>query len=121
MHTDSHAHHDHSGASHGTFKTYVTGFVLSIILTVIPFWLVMQPTSPHIVILAAIYGLALVQIIIHLICFLHMSTKSEQKWNNTAFAFTILVVIILIGGSVWIMTNANDNLMPKMPDLQHQN
>lgn len=112
-------HVDHAGASHGSLKTYVTGFVLSIVLTVIPFWMVMSSGASRAAILAVIVGLALVQILVHLGCFLHMNTRSEQRWNVTAFAFTVMVVIILVGGSVWIMDNVNDIGMTP-PDLTHQ-
>ena len=110
---------DHAGASHGSLKSYVIGFVLSVILTVIPFWIVMHPGLSHSVILTVILAFAVIQILVHLVCFLHMSSKSEQRWNTVAFAFTVLVVALVIGGSVWILNNANSNLMP-LPDLTHQ-
>jgi cytochrome o ubiquinol oxidase operon protein cyoD len=116
MQTD---HVDHAGADHGTVKSYVTGFILSIILTVIPFWMVMHPGFSRTTILVTIVALALVQILVHLFCFLHMSAKSEQRWNVLAFAFTLMVVVILIGGSIWIMANVNDGGMMS-PDLMNQ-
>ena len=93
---------DHSGASHGSVKTYMTGFILSIILTVIPFWMV---------ILGTILAMAVVQVLVHLVCFLHMNTKSDEGWNMTAFVFTVLIIAILVVGSIWIMWNLNYNMM----------
>jgi cytochrome o ubiquinol oxidase operon protein cyoD len=105
------AHTSHAGAGHGSPKSYIVGFVLSIILTVIPFWIVMHPSLSHTTVMAVIYSFAVVQILVHLICFLHMNSSSEQRWNVVAFAFTVMVVVILISGSVWIMYNTNANMM----------
>ena len=69
---------DHSGASHGSVKTYMTGFILSIILTVIPFWMVMTGAASPAVILGTILAMAVVQVLVHLVCFLHMNTKSDE-------------------------------------------
>ena len=100
---------DHSGASHGSVKTYMTGFILSIILTVIPFW--MTGAASPAVILGTILAMAVVQILVHLVCFLHMNTKSDEGWNMTAFVFTVLIIAILVVGSIWIMWNLNYNMM----------
>ena len=94
---------DHSGASHGSVKTYMTGFILSIILTVIPFWMVMTGAASPAVILGTILAMA--------VCFLHMNTKSDEGWNMTAFVFTVLIIAILVVGSIWIMWNLNYNMM----------
>lgn len=82
------------GASHGSVKTYMTGFILSVILTVIPFWMVMTGAASPAVILGSITAMAVVQILVHLVCFLHMNTKSDEGWNMTAFIFTVLIIAI---------------------------
>jgi cytochrome o ubiquinol oxidase subunit IV len=113
----SHAHHDdhhHGDASgHGTLKGYVTGFVLAVILTAIPFWLVMgdvlgdsQTTA------LVIMALAVVQIIVHMVYFLHMNTKSEGGWTMLALIFTVVLVVITLSGSLWVMYHLNHNMMP---------
>ncbi|MCB5184207.1 cytochrome o ubiquinol oxidase subunit IV [Methylobacillus gramineus] len=107
----SHGHVDHSGASHGSVKSYVIGFILSVILTVIPFALVMFPTLAPGVILTSILVLAIVQIVVHLVYFLHMNNSSEQRWNVMAFIFTILIIAIVVIGSLWIMFHLNHNMM----------
>lgn len=99
------------GASHGSVKTYMTGFILSIILTVIPFWIVMTGSASPAVILGTILAMAVVQILVHLVCFLHMNSKSDEGWNMTAFVFTVLIIAILVVGSIWIMWNLNYNMM----------
>ena len=100
----------HTGASHGSVKSYIVGFVLSIILTVIPFWMVMNPSESHSTILYVIVGMALLQILVQLVYFLHMNSSSEGSWNLIAFIFTVLIVAILVVGSLWIMFHLNTNM-----------
>jgi cytochrome o ubiquinol oxidase operon protein cyoD len=54
-----------------------------------------------------------VQIVVHLIFFLHMNTSSEQRWNVMAFAFTVLTAIIVIGGTLWVMHNVSMHMMSR--------
>ena len=75
---------DHSGASHGSVKTYMTGFILSIILTVIPFWMVMTGAASPAVILGTILAMAVVLGLGHLVSDLHMKTKSEPRSRKPA-------------------------------------
>lgn len=105
------SHSNDHGTSHGSVKTYMTGFILSIILTVIPFWMVMSGSASKPVILGAILVTAVIQILVHLVCFLHMNTKSDEGWNMTAFIFTVIIIAILVVGSIWIMWNLNYNMM----------
>ncbi|WP_406667882.1 cytochrome o ubiquinol oxidase subunit IV [Gallaecimonas sp. GXIMD1310] len=96
--------HTAAGASHGTFKSYLNGFILSIILTVIPFALVMYPgMASKVVVVITMSLAAIAQVLIQLVYFLHMNTSSEQRWNVTAFAFTGVIAFILVAGSAWIM------------------
>ncbi|MEY1535020.1 cytochrome o ubiquinol oxidase subunit IV [Proteus mirabilis] len=107
----SHPNTSPSGASHGSMKSYLIGFILSVILTVIPFWMVMEGTATTSTILWAVVGMAVVQIVVHLVCFLHMNTSSEERWNVIAFLFTLLIIGIVVIGSLWIMYNLNINMM----------
>ena len=84
-----HGHLAHSGESHGSLGSYTVGFILSVILTVAAFGLVMNGTLTGENALLAIAGLALVQIVVHLVFFLHMNTSSAQRWNVMAFGFTV--------------------------------
>lgn len=121
-HADDHAHghggHGHGGHGqdahgHGSFKDYVTGFVLSVILTAIPFWLVMGNVLDNsLVTTLVILALGGVQMVVHVIYFLHMSTKSEGGWTFMALIFTITLVVIMLAGSVWVMYHLNHNMMP---------
>jgi cytochrome o ubiquinol oxidase operon protein cyoD len=108
-----HGHEDHLEA-HGSLKDYSIGFVLSVILTAIPFWLVMghvmQPGTTK----AVILGFAAVQVIVHMIYFLHMNAKSEGGWNLMALLLTIVLLFIVLSGSIWVMYHMNANMMPSM-------
>ncbi|MBI0537761.1 cytochrome o ubiquinol oxidase subunit IV [Roseomonas sp. KE2513] len=109
-----HGHGDTHG--HGTRRGYLTGFLLSVILTAIPFWLVMTETlSSTPATAVAIFGCAFVQIVVHVVYFLHLDTRSEGGWTLIAFIFTVVIVGITIGGSIWVMYHLNTNMMPMMP------
>ncbi|MGL5284897.1 cytochrome bo3 quinol oxidase subunit 4 [Aeromonas sp. RU39B] len=102
---------DQHGASHGSVNSYLTGFILSVILTAIPFWMVMDGGFSHQATLLTVVGMAVVQIFVHLFYFLHMNTSSEQRWNVTALVFTVIIIAIVVVGSLWIMYNLNINMM----------
>ncbi|HEV3104102.1 MAG TPA: cytochrome o ubiquinol oxidase subunit IV, partial [Trinickia sp.] len=88
--------------SHGSVSGYLAGFVLSVVLTAASFGLVMGGMlSPH-ASLIALAALAFVQIVVHLVYFLHMNGSSGQRWNVMAFSYTVLTAVILIVGSMWI-------------------
>jgi cytochrome o ubiquinol oxidase subunit IV len=110
----SHDHgHVHTEGGHGSTKSYLTGFVLSVILTVIPFWLVMGNVLDNsLVTTLVILALGGVQMVVHVVYFLHMSTKSEGGWTFMALIFTITLVVIMLSGSVWVMYHMNHNMMP---------
>jgi cytochrome o ubiquinol oxidase operon protein cyoD len=114
---DAHGHGGHE-AGHGTFKSYMTGFILSVILTAIPFWLVMGKVFADPTVTAALIMIfGAIQIVVHMIYFLHMNTKSEGGWNMMALMFTIVLVIIALAGSLWVMHHLNANMMPMSPDM----
>ncbi len=115
----AHNPHDHGGHSHdaqGTFRSYMTGFVLSVILTAIPFWLVMgNVLNDTLVTSIVIMAFAAVQIVVHMIYFLHMNTKSEGGWTFLALLFTLTLVVITLAGSIWVMYHMDQNMMPMSP------
>jgi cytochrome o ubiquinol oxidase operon protein cyoD len=115
-HAAGHGHDDSHG--HGTLRTYLVGFGLSVVLTAIPFWLVMtgaldskQATA------LSIMALAVVQIVVHMVFFLHMSAKSEGGWTMMALIFTLVLVGIALSGSFWVMYHLNTNMMPGGHDM----
>ncbi len=105
---------DGHGVPHGSSKSYLVGFGLSVVLTAIPFGLVMsgilgsnQATA------VSISVLAMMQIVVHMIFFLHMSGKSEGGWSMLALIFTVILVVIALTGSLWVMYHLNTNMMPQ--------
>jgi cytochrome o ubiquinol oxidase subunit IV len=113
-HDDHHAAGHHGDApDHGSQKSYIIGFLLSVVLTAIPFWLVMSGVIKSNQTTAAIVlAFALVQIVVHMIYFLHMNGKSESGWTMMAMVFTIVVIVITMSGSMWVMYHMNANMMP---------
>lgn len=106
-------HHDEDGGYHFSAKGYVIGFLLSVVLTAIPFWLVMAKVLPTPGLTAAvILGFAAVQIVVHMIYFLHMNAKIEGGWSMLSLIFTAAIVIIMLAGSIWVMFHLNTNMMP---------
>ena len=111
--THHHGHGAGSVGSHATFRGYMTGFVLSVLLTAIPFWLVMADVlGDNRLTSLVIMGFAVVQIVVHMIYFLHMDTKSEGGWTFLALIFTLTLVVITLIGSLWVMYHLNANMMP---------
>ena len=115
-HHDAHGGHpDPHGAPHGTYEDYTRGFVLSVILTAIPFLLVMlRPIDSAAYTAALVLACAVIQILVHMIYFLHMSPKAEGGWLLLSTAFTIVLLVITLAGSLWIVFNLNRNMMPAM-------
>lgn len=104
----------HGGASHGSLSTYVTGLMLAVLLTIVPFMLVMTGAFGPGTLLFICFLFAAVQVFVHLRYFLHMDASSSQSWNLASLIFTLLVLFILIIGSLWVMHNSNVNMMPSM-------
>jgi cytochrome o ubiquinol oxidase operon protein cyoD len=117
----SETHHAHShghGAGHGTFKSYMIGFILSVILTAVPFWLVMGGVLDSKLLTAVlVMGIGVVQIVVHMVYFLHMNPRSEGGWTLMALIFTLVIVGIAIAGSLWVMHHLNTNMMPMTHEM----
>jgi cytochrome o ubiquinol oxidase operon protein cyoD len=109
-----HVDHDDHLEAHGSFKDYTIGFILSVILTAIPFWLVMTHQLEPGTTKAVILGFAAVQLVVHMIYFLHMNSKSEGGWNMMALILTVILLVIVLSGSIWVMYHMNANMMPNM-------
>ncbi|HIG78659.1 MAG TPA: cytochrome o ubiquinol oxidase subunit IV [Cycloclasticus sp.] len=103
------------GAPHASMKEYMIGFSLSVILTVIPFWLVLGDVIDSrgmTIFLIIVFGI--MQMFVHMVYFLHLNTKSEGGWVLISLAFTVMLVVIAIAGSIWIMYHLDLNMMPTM-------
>ncbi len=94
------------------YVSYTVGLGLAILATIASFVvsqtnLLWAPGIP-----VGLLVLAIAQIGVHLVFFLHLGSGSESTNNILALAFGVLVVFLIIGGSIWIIANLNDNLMP---------
>ena len=105
--------------THG-LRTYLIGLGLAVLLTALSFW---APTT-HLIwgpgIPIALIVFAIAQMGVHLVFFLHITTSPDNTNNVLALAFGVLIVFLVIGGSVWIMTNMNYNMMPRDQTMQMQ-
>jgi cytochrome o ubiquinol oxidase operon protein cyoD len=105
--------HEESGAPHGTLRDYTTGFVLAVILTVIPFFVVMaRPIESPGYTAAIVLVCAFAQILVHMVYFLHMTPQAEDGWLLLSTIFTIVLVVITLAGSLWVVFHLNRNMMP---------
>ena len=103
--------HSHDDAGHGSVKSYAIGFILSVILTLIPFGLVMFPSLPRTVTAWLVVALGAIQIVVHLKFFLHLDTAEEQRWNLIALIFSAVIILLLVGLSLWIMDSIHHNML----------
>ena len=92
-------------------KSYIVGFICAIILTLIAYSLVVNHVLTGTLLVWTLMGLALVQVLVQLVFFLHFGRGKEAKWNSAAFYFMLIVLVILVIGSLWIMQNLNYNMM----------
>nr|WP_181338246.1 cytochrome o ubiquinol oxidase subunit IV [Hyphomicrobium methylovorum] len=104
------AHKHKSG--HGSRRDYMIGFLLSVVLTAIPFWLVMSGVLSAAPTAVLVTLLAVIQVLVHTVYFLHVDTRSESGWTLVALIFTAIIVLIVISGSLWIMYHLHGNMMP---------
>ncbi len=106
------------GTGKKNLAAYIAGIILSVILTLIPYELVVSYSSPNgymhskVFIFVMLTVCALAQLIVQVVCFLRLNTSSpEGRVNVLSFLFTILVVIVIVGFSLWIMAHLSYNMM----------
>jgi len=102
----------HAHESHGSFGGYIAGFVLSVLLTAGAFGIVMYEGLPADSAMIVIALLALVQIVVHMVFFLHLNSP-KQGWNNLALAYTVLAAVFLVFGTIWVMHNVGMHMMSR--------
>lgn len=96
----------HSTQHH--LASYIIGFVMSLALTVLAYTIVVNRAEfSHTFVIGSISALALVQFFAQLVFFLHVGTEKKAWWKSVTFIFMVGVVLILVGGSLWIMNNLN--------------
>jgi cytochrome o ubiquinol oxidase operon protein cyoD len=117
------------GEEHGStlqgIQTYVLGLILATGLTATSFWV----ASTHVLwgpgVPIGLCVLAIAQMGIHLVFFLHITTGPDNTNNVLALAFGVLIVFLVVAGSLWIMANLNSNMLPmdqmdRLTNLQMQ-
>jgi cytochrome o ubiquinol oxidase operon protein cyoD len=92
-------------AGHGSVRTYTTGFVLSVSLTIVAFIAAGTHAIHGWTLVGVLLLLAVIQLFIQLVFFLHLNRESKPRWNRTALAFAAMVVLVIVFGSLWIMKN----------------
>lgn len=110
----------HDGRGHGSLRGYLVGYVVAAMLTIAAFGAartnLLTPSSA----IAAITVLAIAQMLVHLIFFLHISTSPNQRTNIVALVLAVTVVSMIVAGSLWIMSHLQANMMPVDPQMQMQ-
>jgi len=101
-----------NGQKHGSVQGYIAGYVAAALLTVAAFAAAQSHVLTPASVVAAISVLAIGQMLVHLIFFLHINTSPNQRTNILAFAITLLIVLIVVVGSLWIMAHLQSNMMP---------
>lgn len=113
------AQQENTANYHAGVVTYLSGFVLSLVLTMASFGLVWQFTSDGSssltrgAVIGLLAALASLQLVVQIVYFLHMSTERKARWSLLSGLFATMVVLILVIGSIWVMNNLNYNMMPK--------
>ena len=96
------------------------GFLLAVVLTLIPFGLVMTDAFEDTATTALIVmSLGVVQIIVHMVCFLQLNRRTEGSWTLPALIVTVLLVAILLAGALWGTAPVDDNAMPTASHSHH--
>jgi cytochrome o ubiquinol oxidase operon protein cyoD len=121
----------YSDENHPDLATCLTGFILALLLTLLAFGLVIAGGAdftsgpigklpgigemPRWFIIGGVIVLAILQILVHLRYFLHLSFGSSQKLNLQAILFALFIIIIMVGGTLWIMNDLNGHMMHGSP------
>ncbi|MBP3962180.1 cytochrome o ubiquinol oxidase subunit IV [Paenibacillus lignilyticus] len=100
-----HGEHGAQTGGHGSLKEYVTGFVLSIILTIIPLLIVLNHWMEGKAAVAVLLGTAVLQFVLQLVFFMHLREEHGPRYNLMTLLLGLVVVITIVIGSIWIMTN----------------
>jgi cytochrome o ubiquinol oxidase operon protein cyoD len=91
---------------------YTTGLILAVLLTATSFWVTNTSLLWGPGVALGLVVLAIAQMGVHLVFFLHITTAPDNTNNVLALAFGILIVFLVVAGSLWIMTDLNENMMP---------
>jgi cytochrome o ubiquinol oxidase subunit IV len=99
---------------HGTAKSYVIGFVLSLIFTFIPYYIVVNDILHGDALLATILSIGVIQMIIQIVFFLHLGRERKPRWQLYFFVGTVCAILVVVGGSWFIMKHLHYNMTPEV-------
>jgi len=97
-----------------SYKPQFLGFIFSLLLTVAVYRFVTHRELTHSLLTLTVVIFCILQALIQLFFFLHVGMESKPHWATITFLFTVLVIAIVLGGTLWIMSNLNYDLMPSM-------
>lgn len=97
---------------HGTTKSYIVGYLLSLVFTAIPYYLVVNKTLVGGALLATILGFAVLQMVIQIFFFLHLGRGPKPLYNVVFFVSTVGIILVVVGGSIFIMNNLYRSMTP---------
>lgn len=95
-------------------RSYVIGYVLALILTLVPFAIVAWSVFPPMIQWSLIGACALIQVVVHFRFFLHVSLAKQKREDLHLILFTTLILVIMVGGTLWIILNLYTRMMPSM-------
>jgi cytochrome o ubiquinol oxidase subunit IV len=104
--------HNHQKGEHGTTRSYIIGFILSLVYTAIPYFLVVNKVVSGTALLATILGFAVFQMLVQLLFFLHLGRGPKPLYNVAFFASTVGIILVVVGGSIVIIHNLHYNMSP---------
>lgn len=96
-----------------TIQAYIVGFALSLVLTLIAYCMVTYHVFTGVVLTTALLELAFIQLIVQLLFFLHLGQESRPRWNLIFFLLTFGILLLIMVGSLWIMSNLQYNMTPQ--------
>ena len=103
---------------HGNLKSYVIGFIASIILTSLSFSVVLLDYFTAKTNIYLLVSLALTQAIFQLVFFLHLWSGPKPRWHLWIFLFMLFILVIIVVGSLWIMYDLNARMMGNIPGME---
>lgn len=101
---------------HGTLKSYAIGFIASLILTSISFFLVVEEVLSKNYLISTLVALALIQAVVQLLFFLHLGKEAKPRWETVIFFFMLLLLSIIALGTLWVMHDLNQRTMSYMTE-----
>jgi len=102
---------------HGTIRNYVIGYVLSLVFTLIPYFLVVIQHLRGTALLVTILAFAIVQMLIQVVFFLHLGRERGPRWQTKFLAGTVFGIAVVTGGTTWIMYHLHENMTPSQAEL----